>query len=923
MVGVQACRVQIPTHVIKKKNRGCCWVIYSRFITFECKHNDGQLYALCPLHVEKTPSFTVNEETEEWYCFGCAEGGGPKEFVAKLLDVDITIAKTAISTYEKSGNWILPEDDRIDKLHVNLITRPSEIAILHKYGITREAIEKYRLGWEDTRIIFPIFSRTGYCVNLRKYLPPHRREDALRKVIHERGLGKGSPRFYPYEAFDEDTIFIVEGEKDCIAARAQGINAVTGTGGATLPVHEALMFKDKHVILMVDTDKTGNKLARDYYQLLQQVASSIKRVVLPTKDFVEYFENCSESEEDMDVMKFLEASVQQAADEVEAQEATLASAETVENLDTWVILKNMTIVGTEAKIYTVPTKLECVCISSKCDKFCPLASTSLTGKGPIIDVPSRHVVHFLDSNDGIQDKFVQEKFRCQKVKAIPTEYVNVQKIIFQESASFVDGLEDATFEHRYGMYTYVDHRLSATMKYDLVACRVTDPRTQVVYYVIRDAEKIDMHIPSMYLESVDKFRLVAQISNSAIELLEHYYKEWLPTLAIEGRLDLFGAMLLTYCSVTEIPWQGGIIKGWLDTICVGDTRTGKSQMAQRFVKSIGMGSYINGENARRTGVIGGLQQFGGSWVITWGAIPLNDRGLLVIDEASGLDIDDIKDLSSTRSSGAVTLHKIVKGEARARTRLFWLSNPRSGCNIHEFYWRGYGAFQEFIPAVEDQARFDLVLSAAREDIDTPKGIDHYHEPELNNWRDLVATAWSLTLEDIIYDDVFRARIRESSKALNEEMGGGPLIVGVAVHEKLLRLSCAFAVLSGDVYDGKLKLKERHLEYSVEFLKYTLLKETMSYGEYVKGLKKAREARIKNIEFIRGLLVLHPAIKAVLIAKTFRGHQFSEILGLDKNESAKILSDLIKRGLVSVQSHATYKPESVLTDVARQFEIGGD
>jgi hypothetical protein len=61
-------------------------------------------------------------------------------------------------------------------------------------------------------------------------------------------------------------------------------------------------------------------------------------------------------------------------------------------------------------------------------------------------------------------------------------------------------------------------------------------------------------------------------------------------------------------------------------------------------------------------------------------------------------------------------------------------------------------------------------------------------------------------------------VREVAKKLNEDYGGGPLIVGVAVHEKLLRLCCAVAVLCGEIREGKLLVTEKHLEWADEFAK---------------------------------------------------------------------------------------------------------
>jgi hypothetical protein len=538
----------------------------------------------------------------------------------------------------------------------------------------------------------------------------------------------------------------------------------------------------------------------------------------------------------------------------------------------------------------------------------------------VLEVDPRQMLQFVDASDNAQDTYLRKIFGCKSVAAEPVEYINVQKIIFQESASFIDGLEEATFENRYGIYMYTDYRLSATLKYNFEACRVTDPRSQQNYYVIRSAESLGSSLPVVDETALDHFRHVASQCNSATELLQKHYHEWMPALAIEGREDLFGALILTYCSVTEIPWSSGIIKGWLDTMVIGDTRTGKSQMAQRFVKLLGMGGYINGENARRTGVIGGVQRFGESWVVTWGAIPMNDRGLLIIDEASGLEVDDVKDLSSTRSSGAVTMNKIVKGEARARTRLIWLSNPRSGKNLSDFYWKGYGAFQEFIPVAEDQARFDVVLTAAREDIDVLQGIEAEHKPRLATWSNLFNLAWSIDADGIHITKELRVRVREVATQLNEDFGGGPLVVGVAVHEKLLRLACAFAVLSGSISYRTVQVEEKHLMYADEFLRSTLNKPSFGYGDYIREYKRAQNKRAENVDFVRALVTMHPALKVLLSSTGFRGHQFQEILGLERTDSSKIMSDLITRGLLRPSHGASYTPDKMLMEIAKQMEV---
>lgn len=892
-------------------------MLYDLFLNFE-KRTENQLYACCPFHKEKTPSFTVNEETGEWYCHAGCGGGAEKEFIAKYYDVSNEVAKYALSYYAQHGNMPFPTEEQIESWHKNLCNMPREIEAMSEYGWTKQIVDDLHIGFYDDRIIIPIKSRTGYWVNARRYLPVHRRNSDSHnaKCLNIRKLGQ--KRYYPYEAFDEDKIYIVEGEKDCIAARAQGFNAVTSTGGSAIPSEEIYLFKNKDVVLMLDTDSVGKRNVKNYVTLLKGVARSIQIVDLPVKDFADYYHEYKNVDIDQYTRDYAE--VQQAEESVEATDITLVRSEFTENLNTWVKLNKMSVSGVEPKIYTIPTKLKVVCKNAACSKPCPLAFSNSSDAAQYVDVDPRQMLQFVDSADSAQDTFLRKLYGCRSVTAEPVDYINCQKVIFQESASFIDGLEESSFESRYGIYMYTDFRLNATLKYNFEACRVTDPRTQKNYYMIRSAENLGMLRPVVNEDNFEKFRKVAQESLNFQELITTYYNEWMPALAIEGRPDLFGALILTYCSVTEIPWQAGIIKGWLDTMVIGDTRTGKSQMAQRLVKTLGMGGYINGENARRTGVIGGVQRFGDSWVITWGAIPMNDRGLLIIDEASGLEVDDIKDLSSTRSSGAVTLNKIVKGEARARTRLIWLSNPRSGRNLADFYWKGYGAFQEFIPVAEDQARYDLVLTAAREDIDVLDGIDSEVQPKVEPWIDLFNAAWGLPAEDIIFPQGFKAKVREVAHRINDEYGGGPLIVGVAVHEKLLRICCAVAVLCGEIREGKLYVAEKHLEWAYEFLKLTLEKESFAYADYIREFKRAQSKKTENVKFIRGLLSVHPALRILLSSSSFKGFQFQEILGIDRTDSAKIMSDLITRGLLRPISNATYVPDKLLMEIAKQMEV---
>ena len=72
---------------------------YRNFIEIVDDSHAEQVYALCPFHSDRVPSFTINTTTHQWYCHGCGEGGGYVSFLQKFLDIDKTTAMTIVSTW--------------------------------------------------------------------------------------------------------------------------------------------------------------------------------------------------------------------------------------------------------------------------------------------------------------------------------------------------------------------------------------------------------------------------------------------------------------------------------------------------------------------------------------------------------------------------------------------------------------------------------------------------------------------------------------------------------------------------------------------------------------------------------------------------------------------------------------------------------
>ena len=56
--------------------------IVSTYVSLRKRGNTS--VGLCPFHNEKTPSFTVYNDTQSFYCFGCGAGGDAIGFIKKL-----------------------------------------------------------------------------------------------------------------------------------------------------------------------------------------------------------------------------------------------------------------------------------------------------------------------------------------------------------------------------------------------------------------------------------------------------------------------------------------------------------------------------------------------------------------------------------------------------------------------------------------------------------------------------------------------------------------------------------------------------------------------------------------------------------------------------------------------------------------------
>ncbi len=124
-------------------------MFYEHFVKFDASKSSGsQQYAICPFHNDTDASFTVNSETDEWYCHACQKGGTPVQFIEEYYDVEKKIAEYAYSLFQDTDKFPFPTEEQVEKYQEQLKKMPRYLDHLHEFGITDEVIEHFQLGYE-------------------------------------------------------------------------------------------------------------------------------------------------------------------------------------------------------------------------------------------------------------------------------------------------------------------------------------------------------------------------------------------------------------------------------------------------------------------------------------------------------------------------------------------------------------------------------------------------------------------------------------------------------------------------------------------------------------------------------------------------------------------------------------------------------
>ena len=912
---------------------------------------------------DPNPSMFINLIDGRYNDFGSDFGGDAYNFYMQMHNVTFATAKKAVDeivgdpTTDQPYNIVVATpipDEKVDQLHQNLMRNPAyRQYLVEQRGLDLDTIKRRKIGHDGERFTIPVYNKFNVCVNLRRYLPGASGGD---KVMNY-AKGYGQARLYPLDALESQTVIIHEGEWDALLQESKGFKAITNTAGAGTWLSQWNdLFKGKNVFICYDNDEPGRKGAEKVATNLHGVAKKVSIVTLPLsgtpddKDITDYY--LKHGKDSDDFMQVLSTAKEFTPSEEELESAGKAIRTSLiearaSKFKHKLVEFDVMVVGKDTSPYNIPAKRRFTCSSvGLSEKLCAQCQVGRCGGELILDIPQDpDMLELIRSSKQQQTGLIKRKAgipqNCSMFQADDVKSVNIEELLLApEIQSFAEwNGEEGTYLLQNAFF--VDGSIDANRSYRMKGIMTPDPWSQHVTFLLIEAEPLQDSISAFKMNPEIYGKLTQFQTDNIREKFKEIHKDFEDNVThITGREDLLTGIDLTYHSVLGFTFQGvPIQKGWLDFLCIGDTRTGKSETMRKMLEHCGLGEMSVAENTSFAGLVGGLQQAGDKrWFLTWGKLPLNDGRLFVIDEASGLSQDDIAKMSGIRSSGIAEVTKIQTERTTARTRLIWLSNPRSGRHLGSYSF-GVMAVPELIGKAEDISRFDFVISASRDEVaieEINKKIvagqktPHVYTSEL--CKLLVLWAWSRKPDDVVFEDEAVDQILQYAIKMGREYSSRiPLVEGANQRIKLARMAVAVAarVFSTDETGEKVIVKKAHVDFAYEFLEEIYSKPSLDYKGYSErelvDVRIANQYRDEVLRYLEGF----PDVADLFERQEFVWPKhLEEQLGLMREAAQEHISFFTRTRMIQDSNNRGYRKTPAFIKLLREWKTsrvnkGGD
>jgi hypothetical protein len=549
--------------------------------------------------------------------------------------------------------------------------------------------------------------------------------------------------------------------------------------------------------------------------------------------------------------------------------------------------------GKDGTPYVCPKSVKCHCgeAAASGDNVKKCANCGLaTYAGNLeytFNSATRDLMKLIKCTDKQQIAAIKDIFginqRCEAVTVEVTDYMTMEELRLIPKAEANFGFAN---EHEYVVRTgyFLGENIKTNKRYSLVGYMYADPMTQYSNYVFDKAVPEKDMISDFELNEETEAYL-QQFKCKEGQSIEDKFKEIHNDLErnvtyVWERQDVAFAVDLIYHTVLNFYFQGQFVKrGWGELLIIGDSGQAKTTLVERLMHHYGLGDMHSGESSKRTGLVYSIQQNNKRWFLVWGAYPLNDGGLVTIDELSGIDEDDLAIMSDVRSSGIAKVTGVITAETTARTRAIYISNPRNGRQLNSETY-GVNAVLKLFGKTEDVRRLDLAMSVASGDIDAAlinqditklKEVPHVYTSEACKTR--VLWAWSRRPDDIVFtQEATEAVLAAATQMGNKYTSKVPVVEAADQRLKIARLavSVACCVASTDDFEHVI-VKPEHVQFVVSFMDRLYSAKSFGYDKLSEQEKASSDQSDDSMTKLR--------------------RQYLALPILDCNEMAKILYQL--------------------------------
>ena len=886
----------------------------------------NEYMVLCPFHTDSSPSCSVNIDKGVFKCFSCDAKGDVYAFLAGVAGVPKGTIKRHLTGGSPTKKAI--SEQRLLKWNAALVSDPSLLALIKKKGIGVNDIEQHLMGHDGQRFTIPIYDSLGKVINVRRYQPDLKKN----KWLNIKGCG--GTHLYPIEMLQKEKLIITEGEMKALLLNQIGLPAICQSGGAgSWSADLNIKFKDKDIYIIYDIDKAGTQGAERIAVSLYKFARQVKVIALPMDprqfpkgDITNFIVDLEKTKDDVLILMRDAPIWEPTLNEIQLDDEvfpTHLSKATEARYCNKIISTKVVVTAKDTVPYIIPKKFKVDCTKDRdycafCNVYNYESEYELNTTDPVI----LDLVGVSTAKLGVGLKRIAGiPASCNVCRFETLQSINVEEIRIMPRLEITT---EAT-EHVVRQGYYIGHGIETNTTYDIRARMCPRPDTQYATLIIFDADTVIDDLATFKLKDLNSLK-VFQPKQWTMESLREKIKDIYDDLAsnvtrIYMRQDLHLFYDLIYHSALYIPFQGQVIKGWAEGLVLGDSGQGKSEAVSKLQKHYELGEKIDVKSATAAGLVGGLQETSKRWFVTWGILPLNDKRLVVLEEVKGLHPEIIAKLTEVRSSGIAEVSKVEKARTNSRTRLIWISNPRSDRQVLAYNY-GVECIKELIGNLEDIRRFDMSIVLSSGDVDRKwvniSDKDRPHHVQFctgDKCQELILWGWSRTPDDILMDEDTVANILFYASKMGKDYSSTiPLVEAADQRLKIARLATALAIRTYSTEDGvNVIVRKCHVKYVYEFLDGLYKKPCCGYRDYSEMIFHENTVHDADeiIEKIKALPYAKDTVRALLDSEYISAFDICDWTEMDIDRCRSLIGVLVRKNAIKRKKRNYVKAPSFI------------